>query len=320
MGISRETTPGRTSSASGSPSLPDVVFDFLCETGTEVHTRVKISDETKTVQDGMLWTEESLPAETILAGVVACDRVFGRDGKDIATADLLRPRFATTETAEPPDRRQGHGRPRAGPVRVHPHGRRRSNERPHPQSEAGPGGVCPRRPAAVVRCSQEYVSFAKKFPALIHTCGLAQAVAFALAKPEAGSVRGRTSRTYSESRRAHGHHVRRIDSPSRPASSRSSGYLRLSRDAIKAATWLKRYVEATQPGQNGAQEGTTMMRNPHSRPRRRRRAPRLKRPAFVAPGGFLAEPRGPETAAKITPEETAALLKRAIDAAAKRNI
>ena len=29
---------------------------------------------------------------------------------------------------------------------------------------------------------KEYVSFAKKFPALIHTCGLAQAVAFALAK------------------------------------------------------------------------------------------------------------------------------------------
>jgi hypothetical protein len=32
---------------------------------------------------------------------------------------------------------------------------------------------------------KEYVSFAKKFPALIHTCGLAQAVAFALAKKEA---------------------------------------------------------------------------------------------------------------------------------------
>ena len=31
---------------------------------------------------------------------------------------------------------------------------------------------------------KEYTSFAKKFPALIHTCGLAQAVAFALAKKE----------------------------------------------------------------------------------------------------------------------------------------
>jgi CRISPR-associated protein Cmr4 len=69
--------------------LPDVVFDFLTETGTEVHTRVKIDDETKTVADKALWTEESLPAETILAGVVACDRVFGRDGKDITPAGLL---------------------------------------------------------------------------------------------------------------------------------------------------------------------------------------------------------------------------------------
>ena len=35
---------------------------------------------------------------------------------------------------------------------------------------------------------KEYVSFAKKFPALIHTCGLAQAVAFALAKKEANYI------------------------------------------------------------------------------------------------------------------------------------
>jgi CRISPR-associated protein Cmr4 len=74
--------------------LPDVVFDFLCETGTEVNTRVRISDETKTVAVGALWTEESLPAESILCGVVACDRVFGKDGKEVATGDLLE-RYAT---------------------------------------------------------------------------------------------------------------------------------------------------------------------------------------------------------------------------------
>ena len=74
--------------------LPDVVFDFLCETGTEVNTRVKISDDTKTVVGGALWTEESLPAETILCGVVACDRVFGKDGKDVTPSGLL-DQFAT---------------------------------------------------------------------------------------------------------------------------------------------------------------------------------------------------------------------------------
>ena len=73
--------------------LPDSAFDFLCETGTEVHTRVRIDDETKTVADKALWTEESLPAETILAGIVQCDRVFGRDGQEITPAGLL-DRFA----------------------------------------------------------------------------------------------------------------------------------------------------------------------------------------------------------------------------------
>lgn len=74
--------------------LPDSAFDFLCETGTEVNTRVKINEDTKTVVDGALWTEESLPSETILAGIVQCDRVFGRNGEDITPARLL-DRFAT---------------------------------------------------------------------------------------------------------------------------------------------------------------------------------------------------------------------------------
>jgi CRISPR-associated protein Cmr4 len=37
--------------------LPDVVFDYLTETATEVVTRVRIDDDTKTVAEGQLWTE-----------------------------------------------------------------------------------------------------------------------------------------------------------------------------------------------------------------------------------------------------------------------
>jgi CRISPR-associated protein Cmr4 len=74
--------------------LPDNAFDFLCETGTEVHTRVRIDDDTKTVADKALWTEESLPAETILMGLIQCDRVYGRNGEDITPQGLL-DRFAT---------------------------------------------------------------------------------------------------------------------------------------------------------------------------------------------------------------------------------
>ncbi len=87
--------------------LPDVAFDFLSETGTEVHTRVRIDDDTKTVVGGALWTEESLPAETILAGLVQCDRVFSKDGKDVEVAGTkldsaaILKRFATNDPNKP---------------------------------------------------------------------------------------------------------------------------------------------------------------------------------------------------------------------------
>ncbi|HEX8204196.1 MAG TPA: type III-B CRISPR module-associated protein Cmr5 [Isosphaeraceae bacterium] len=87
----------------------------------------------------------------------------------------------------------------------------------------------------------EYVSFAKKFPALIHTCGLAQAVAFALAKKQSGYVEDLAAVL-----KASGHpeitSAQTLDDQTR--TQQLSGYLRLSRDAIHAAGWLKRYVEA----------------------------------------------------------------------------
>jgi CRISPR-associated protein Cmr4 len=52
--------------------LPDDVFTFLAETATEVTPRVSLDDESKTVKEGP-WYEESLPAESILAGIMWCD-------------------------------------------------------------------------------------------------------------------------------------------------------------------------------------------------------------------------------------------------------
>jgi CRISPR-associated protein Cmr4 len=74
--------------------LPDSVFDFLTETGTEVVARVKIDDDLKTVVDGALWNEESLPAETILVGFVTCDRIYSKGENPIDAANLLA-EFAT---------------------------------------------------------------------------------------------------------------------------------------------------------------------------------------------------------------------------------
>ncbi len=88
----------------------------------------------------------------------------------------------------------------------------------------------------------KYKTAAKRFPALIHTCGLAQAVAFGLAKSEYHEYMDDLAAVMKElgyqqiwSREA-------LDAASR--SEHLGGYLRISRDAINAAGWLKRYVEA----------------------------------------------------------------------------
>lgn len=67
--------------------VADGQFDYFCEQGTEVNARVRINDDKKTVANGALWYEESLPTESVLAGIVWWDRVFG--GGDIGPAELL---------------------------------------------------------------------------------------------------------------------------------------------------------------------------------------------------------------------------------------
>lgn len=48
----------------------DDIFNFLIDVSTEVRARIKLKEDAKTVQDGGLWYEESLPTETILSGIV----------------------------------------------------------------------------------------------------------------------------------------------------------------------------------------------------------------------------------------------------------
>jgi CRISPR-associated protein Cmr4 len=50
--------------------VSEEVFNFLCETATEVTARVSLEDETKTVRSGGLWYEEAVPAEAIFSGPV----------------------------------------------------------------------------------------------------------------------------------------------------------------------------------------------------------------------------------------------------------
>ncbi len=59
--------------------VDDETMNFLLETATQVETRVRLDSETGTVVPGALWQEESLPAETLLVGVLAAGRSLRRD-------------------------------------------------------------------------------------------------------------------------------------------------------------------------------------------------------------------------------------------------
>ena len=87
----------------------------------------------------------------------------------------------------------------------------------------------------------DYVNFAKKFPALIHTCGLAQSVAFALAKKHEKYIEDLAA-VLAASERREASSTTVFQQQTRESS--LGEYLRLSRNAIDAASWLKRYVEA----------------------------------------------------------------------------
>lgn len=62
--------------------LSDDDFKDFVNLSTEVITRVKINNETGTVQTGALFTEEYLPSETILYSLILTNPVFIEKGKD----------------------------------------------------------------------------------------------------------------------------------------------------------------------------------------------------------------------------------------------
>jgi len=88
---------------------------------------------------------------------------------------------------------------------------------------------------------KEYRTVAKKFPSLIHTCGLAQAIAFYQAK---GHTDYLADLAQVVSQAGHPEITSADELAKHSRSDKLSLYMRLSRDTLKAAGWLKRYVEA----------------------------------------------------------------------------
>src|SRR5205085_3284793 len=84
------------------------------------------------------------------------------------------------ESAHAPDRWQGVGRPRQSPLCLHHRIRRPlMSVATRGQKMAQEAFACVQARGAV---TEEYRSFAREFPTLVHQCGVAQAVAFARAK------------------------------------------------------------------------------------------------------------------------------------------
>ncbi len=97
---------------------------------------------------------------------------------------------------------------------------------------------------------EKYLSFARSFPTLIHTSGLAQAAACALAKGEAkGAEKLQVLDDLSQVMNAAGdgwnfENGRALDAKARSVATDVHTYLRLTRQALQSATWIKRYAEA----------------------------------------------------------------------------
>jgi CRISPR-associated protein Cmr4 len=70
--------------------IHDDMMAFLLETAMEVQAHIRIKNDTKTVERGGLWYQESLPAESVLAGLVVAADVTAVNGRSSRTAaDLL---------------------------------------------------------------------------------------------------------------------------------------------------------------------------------------------------------------------------------------
>ncbi len=85
--------------------------------------------------------------------------------------------------------------------------------------------------------ADKYKSFALSFPALVHSCGLAQALAYAQAK-SLGEFQDDLAFVIN----GNGSSFKTLAQQSREAD--LSDYRRLTYEVISGASWIKRYVEA----------------------------------------------------------------------------
>jgi CRISPR type III-B/RAMP module RAMP protein Cmr4 len=76
----------------------DDVMNFLLRNATEIVARIRLNPEAKTVEQGALWYEESLPAESLLTGVITAQSVKQRkENGDSYTAKQVSERLSSLQ-------------------------------------------------------------------------------------------------------------------------------------------------------------------------------------------------------------------------------
>ena len=91
---------------------------------------------------------------------------------------------------------------------------------------------------------KEYKSFALSFPSLIHSCGLVQALAYAK-KDTKGKDSKIKSGYISDLQEVFNEIDNAGDLPTRSREADVMEYMRITRHAISAASWIKRYCQAS---------------------------------------------------------------------------
>lgn len=240
--------------------LSDAEFQQMTELRTEVVTRIRISPETHTVEQGALWTEEQLPAESLLYSAVRISKEW-RAPKQEKTADsrsrdTLVQDFLTLAKDRPVfhlggDRTLGRGlvqvRLMDSPNKLElaqesiPQG---GGSAPIPASRQDRIRAAMNAVTNLKSAGEEGKNLCLKLPSLLQNNGLGQTLAFLAAKgKDDASPFGTVLRALVRVLGAHGL-VGREHIPGWIAGASAQQVRQASRDALDFAGWLKRFAQA----------------------------------------------------------------------------
>ena len=179
--------------------VSDTRFKDFVKMSTEVVTRIRIDPDTGTVQSSALWTEELLPADTLLYGLALAKDSFAGGRERIPAGDIMAYlaeilkvteggllQLGGDETVGPGPDAGDHGlgqrTDQGGRMMNHPNEDSLHRTLDQARARAAWQLASETRETLGKNKFSDYRSLAKKFPAMINNNGLGQSLAFLFAK------------------------------------------------------------------------------------------------------------------------------------------